>query len=195
MSLFGGGPSMPVPALNSASGTLPLGRYECTEEEIRHAFVEHPDFSSSVSRLNIWNDWEIAREVITSTLTVHAVWIAGSFTTSKLDPGDVDITFLVNGPEYDALNSEQRGIISNFATGSKGAQQHGLQVDSYMIPWFSFAAPTPFRDPNQSNYYVTRGYWDDWWLRSRTGNKGDPPVRQDSFPRRGYLEVKFSEYR
>ncbi|GGT62733.1 hypothetical protein GCM10010243_46980 [Streptomyces matensis] len=185
---------MPVPALVDATGTLPLGRYECTEEEIRAAFVDHPDFSSSVTRINVWNDWETARELVTSTLTVHSVWIAGSFTTSKLDPGDIDIVFLVNGPEFDALDAAQQGIIYSFANGSAGAQQHGLQVDSYVIPWYCFPSPNPYRDPAQLSYYASRGYWDDWWLRARSGPKGNPPMRQDAFPRRGYLEVKFRDY-
>ncbi|WP_405841715.1 DUF6932 family protein [Streptomyces sp. NBC_01518] len=185
---------MPVPALVASTGTLPLGRYECTETEIRAAFVEHPDFASSVTRANIWNDWETARETVTSIITVHSVWVAGSFTTSKVDPGDMDAVFLVNGPEFDGLSPQEKAIVSLFGIGSQGARQHGLQLDSYMIPWHCFPEPNPGRDPLQSNYYIARGYWDDFWLRSRSGPKGSPPARQDAFPKRGYLEVKFREY-
>ncbi|GGU75864.1 hypothetical protein GCM10010275_07780 [Streptomyces litmocidini] len=185
---------MPVPALVAATGTLPIGRYECTESEVRDAFVDKSEFASSVTRSNIWNDWETARETITSIVTVHSVWIAGSFTTSKIDPGDIDVVFLINGPEFDALDPQDRALVGLFATGSAGARQHGLQVDSYMIPWQCFPEPNPGRDPIQAQYYSIRGYWDDFWLRSRSGAKGSPPVREDAFPKRGYLEVKFRDY-
>ncbi|MEU6424166.1 DUF6932 family protein [Streptomyces spiralis] len=185
---------MPVPALVAATGALPLGRYECTEEEIRDAFVNHSNFAASVTRGNIWNDWETARETVASIITVHAVWIAGSFTTSKVDPGDIDVVFLVNGPEFNTLGPQERAIVALFGNGSRGASQHGLQVDSYMIPWHSFPEPNPDGDPLQAFYYRSRGYWDDFWLRSRTGPKGSPPVHQDAFPKRGYLEVKLHDY-
>lgn len=185
---------MPVPALVASTGVLPLGRYECTEDEVRTAFVEHPDFGSSITRANIWNDWETARETVASLVKIHSVWIAGSFTTSKKDPGDMDVVFLVNGPEFDALDVREKAIVGLFGTGSAGARQHGLQVDSYMIPWHSFPMPRPDRDPLQAQYFTSRGYWDDFWLRSRSGPKGSPPVHQDAYPKRGYLEVKFHDY-
>lgn len=185
---------MPIPDSFRVTGLLPLGRYQCTEREIRAEFVEHPDFSSSVTRGKIWNDWETARDTVRSLMTVHAVWIAGSFTTTKLDPGDVDVVFVVNGNEYDALPPNEQAIASLFARGSVGAVHHNLQVDSYMIPWRCFPIPNPGADPAQQAYFINRGYWDDFWLRNRSGPKGSSPVFEDAVPKRGYLEVSYDDY-
>ncbi|MFJ2648295.1 DUF6932 family protein [Streptomyces sp. NPDC087420] len=184
---------MPVPELTHVRGMLPVGRYECTEEEVESAFVSHERYVASTTRQSIWNDWETARDTLRSLVRVHGVWIAGSFTTDKLDPGDIDVVFIVGGEEYDQLDNREKAMVSLFATGGAGAAHHNLQVDSYMLPWKCFPIPD-LSDEGQSEYFSRRGYWDDFWLRTRSGAKDDPPVGMDATPKRGYLEVKFDEY-
>jgi hypothetical protein len=172
---------------------LPIGRYECTEEEVESAFVSHERYVASTTRQSIWNDWETARDTLRSLVKVHEVWIAGSFTTNKLDPGDIDVLFIVSGEEYDQLQGQEKAMANLFASGGTGAAYHNLQVDSYILPWKCFPAPN-LTDQSEIEYFAGRGYWDDFWLRSRSGPKGSPPTPMDAIPKRGYLEVKFDEY-
>jgi hypothetical protein len=174
---------------------LPLGRYGCTEEEIRATFVDDPRFAASKTRLNIWNDWETARATVNSIVTIHAAWVAGSFTTGKMDPGDIDVVFVVKGEEVDRLQPTEMSVLSLFANGSRGALHHKLQVDSYLVPWYPFVSPNfTSADPRELGYFWSRGHWDDFWLRARTGAKTDTPTREDTIPRRGYLEVSYHDY-
>lgn len=34
-----------------------------------------------------------------------------------------------------------------------------------------------------------RGYWDDFWMRKRSGAKDALPQQTDAVPQRGYFEV------
>ncbi|MGW4878932.1 DUF6932 family protein [Streptomyces sp. NPDC004262] len=184
---------MPVPELDQSSGVLPLGRYLCTEQEIESTFVTADRYASSATRQSVWNDWQTARDFVRSLVTVHAVWVAGSFTTAKVDPGDIDVMFIIRGDDFDRLPDPAKRQVALFAQGSSGANFHNLKVDSYMIHWSSYPEPD-FTDQATLDYYTSRGYWDDWWLRTRSGPKGSPAVNEDAVPKRGYLEVKFDAY-
>lgn len=43
-------------------------------------------------------------------------------------------------------------------------------------------------------YVMARGYWDDFWMRRRTGAKDDPPQLADALPKRGYFEVELDGF-
>ena len=80
-------------------------------------FVRDAAFSESVSRRQIWSDWNDALAVLQSAVTVHAVWIGGSFTTSKVDPGDIDVLYIVNADAVRSLQGTQETkIVTIFNT-------------------------------------------------------------------------------
>nr|WP_183064587.1 hypothetical protein [Streptomyces sp. gCLA4] len=110
-----------------------------------------------------------------------------------MDPGDIDVVFIVNGIEFDALPPQEKAIVTLFATGSRGASWHNLRVDAYMIPWKAYPEPD-FTDREQVEYFMSRGHWDDFWLRARSGPKGAPIVPEDAVAKRGYLEVPYDAY-
>lgn len=159
-------------------------------------FVNDERFSESASRSAIWSDSNDALATLQSAATVHAMWIGGSFTTSKLDPGDIDVTYIVNADKARALQVEQeqeKKILSIFNTPGLVKSELGLNVDSYLLFWEW--VPSPFgMNSFQDRYYRARGYWDDWWQRVQQGPKGSPPIPADAVPRRGYLEVPVSDY-
>ena len=159
-------------------------------------FVKHIAFSKSASRSQIWSDWNDALAVLQSAVTVHAVWIGGSFTTSKLDPGDIDAAYIVNADEIRRLQGEEEmNIIGIFSTPGRVQSDLGLNVDSFLIPWECVPSPIPpGHDGLQDLYFWARGHWDDWWQRERQGSKASPPGLQDAVARRGYLEVPVSDY-
>lgn len=158
-------------------------------------FVKGETFIESASRSKIWNDWNDALALLQSAVTVYAVWIGGSFTTSKVDPGDVDVTYIVDAPQSRLLQGEEKKTCAIFATRGAVRSVLGLNVDTFVIPWECIPTPLPpGMDGFQTLYYWARGHWDDWWQRAKQGPKDAPPVPADALPRRGYLEVPVSEY-
>jgi len=133
---------------------------------------------------------------------VYQLWLAGSFTTDKLDPGDVDVTYMIDGADHYNRSPADRRVIESFLpsrdplTGRPG-RTHGLNLDSYVIDWWPYV-PDPWINVHPEEHYRAylsdRGYWDDWWLRRRSGAKGSPLTLADALPRRGFLEVQVRDF-
>ena len=193
-------PRVSIPSLDIDSGRLPRSRHVCDEASVKARFVDHPDFGDSTTRKNIWGEFESSRELIQSITRIHSIWFAGSFISNKIEPSDIDVTFIINALDYESAPDEDRVIVESFARlarpphGNKYRTSGFKLVDSFLIPW----KPIPDLDPEHGgvelSYCSNRGYWDDFWLRERSGSKEDPLVAEDSFPRRGYLEVNIDAY-
>ena len=180
---------MDVPPLEN--GQLPMGRWACTPEEVRRAFV---DFNAnSEVRAKLWSDWEDLLAALRYAVgEVAACWMAGSFLTDKAQPGDIDCVWLIDAKIWiDGMRSatpETKQFLKRCATGEiKGID--GMEIDSYVLEW----QPSPGAELNihSSGYLQMRGYWDDLWVRVRDGSDR----RLGSIPRRGYLEVVLDGYK
>jgi hypothetical protein len=183
-----------IPELDPVTGLLPLGRHVCAEAEVEAVFVSASRFAASLTRRDVWNEWQQAAQLLQGAVVVHAAWLGGSFTTSKIDPGDIDVTFIFDADDYTQRQTQDQQVVSLFSTAQVKAVL-GLRVDSYAIPWTSIPQPQSYgRNQIHDQYYWARGYWDDWWQRHQLGGKGSPPVLADASPRRGYLEVLFGGY-
>lgn len=177
-----------IPALDPTTGMLPVGRHPCSEAEFEARFVSDAAFASSTTRRDLWDDWQQALQLLQGAVTVHAAWLGGSFTTSKLDPDDIDVTFLINVEDYKRRQPQDQQMVSTFAAVGQVKAVLGLRLDSYVIGWESVPNPQQAgRNGDGDAYYWARGHWDDWWQRCRG-------VTADPAPRRGYLEVLFSDY-
>ena len=192
---------MGLPAL--VGDQLLPGRYLTTEADLHAAFVDAPAFRGSKTRARIWRDWEAARALLTGSVLVHSAWISGSFLTTKVDPGDIDVTFVVSGEDRATRPVGDQQVIESFiqrvrsplGAGAGVVPAHGLKVDSYIIDWSPHQPTgTGKLTPSHQRYAVERGYWDDWWSRKRLSPKGSVPVRGDAIPQRGYVEVIFNAY-
>jgi len=175
-----------IPELLPHSGSLPVGRYSSNLEDFERRFVRHPEFSSSETRSRIWNDFLSALTLLKSALPVASVWVAGSFTTSKIDPSDIDCLFVVDISEIQKVTNDEpkAKVVQEFANAGS-LKSVGLLVDNYFIAWHPVMVPAA-QSEDERNYYRIRGYWDDWWQRSR---QPDQMSISNAFPRRGYLEV------
>lgn len=180
--------------LDPVTGLLPAGRHVCAKAEVESAFVTESAFSSSTTRATIWGDWQNALNVLQSAALVRAAWIGGSFTTAKMDPEDIDVTFIIDGADMRGRTPQDQQIIALFAGGGQVKTSLKLRVDAYILPWECVPAPQPGMGPVQDGYYWARGYWDDWWQRARVTAKGAPATPADAIPRRGYVEVPVSDY-
>ena len=195
MLIYGSGRQAPVrtgdrviPALDPATGWLPLGRHHCSQAEIETAFA------TSSTRTAIWRDWQSGLQLLQTAVTVHAAWVGGSFTTAKPDPEDLDVTFLINGEDMRHRSAGDLKIITIFATAGQAKARLGLNLDSYVVPWECVPQPRPRMSIVHDGYFWARGHWDDWWQRNRLSSKTSPPTPADTLPRRGYLEVALSDY-
>jgi uncharacterized protein DUF6932 len=176
-----------IPPLDSATGLLPLGRHVVTVSEVEAAFVTAPSFTASATRTQIWNDFVAALDLLRrKKARIPAAFLGGSFTTSDLDPADIDTSVLVDGSRITS-DATWNGIVS-VAAGTKAA---GLKVDLFLIAWY----PSGDQASIPPAYFNQRGMWDDWWQRHVPKSARTPPLREHAMPVRGYLEVIIDGYK
>ncbi|MGW4590652.1 DUF6932 family protein [Amycolatopsis thermoflava] len=188
-----------IPALDSA-GNLPPGRYRASFEEIEDRFVNHPQFATSSTRAGIWEGlglylqtWEALNEDLACPQLLRWLWIGGSFTSSRLNPKDIDVSPVV---DYEVLQHLKGRpgvgrVRALFEQRRKVVERY--QVEPMPIHWRAIASTyteaqwgSPDRD-----YLERRGALDDWWQRCRGLSwDGGAPIPEDAPPRRGYLEVE-----
>lgn len=187
--------------LDASTGYLPRGRHRVSEDDVHARFVTHPDFAASATRLEVWKQYELGRDLLASKVRIHAVWMGGSFLTSKVDANDLDALFIISGRDYIRLKPPDRKVVESFlptpAPGkSKPVRGHGLErLDSFLLTWSPFSPLSPRGAPDHAEYALWRGYWDDFWQRDRF-NKPDgiPRTWKDAIPVRGYLEVELNDF-
>lgn len=186
---------MPVPALSGIPGCLPLGRYLCTLDEVQAAFVDAAWAAGSSTRPEIWDHFGEARTMLTDQFgedIVGLVWIGGSFTTDKLDPDDIDTTFLIEPKAFADLSNNQKQKLLRFGHKNRLREKTGLRVEPFLLVQRRVAMPfkTASLNAEEIGYFEKRGMWDDWWLRNCSSvDKDEEPTVADSAPVRGYLEV------
>ncbi|MHA7153955.1 DUF6932 family protein [Arthrobacter sp. TMN-50] len=174
-------PSVPV---------LPIGRRQWSTDEIRAKFCPTPEFGQT-HRQVLWQHFELATQTLRSVVPVAAVWIGGSFLTSKESPGDVDAVYIVRARAYDNLTDVEKQQVSLFSGGEQ-LKARGLSVDSYVIHWAPRASNRPTTD-EELEQLLSRGYWDDWLQRHKV-DRAVPASDEDSYPTRGYVEVILDGY-
>ena len=177
-----------------ASGHLPRGRHACDLDEFEAAFVTAPQFATSSKRASLFADLLSALDWLADRYSpdlVERAWVGGGFASDKLDPTDIDVTFILSHETHAALGEDQKRRLEKLLRrgGFKGI---GLSVDGFMmireriaLPWFGSGVGDAGQD-----YFLKRGAWDDWWSRDRAHvAAGEPPVVEDADPVRGYVEV------
>lgn len=167
-----------VPALvDGADGyrVLPVGRYTVPMSDVSRHFIEgRPD---QEHRARLWRDFEeFTRGQLKSGLKALSFWLDGSFISGKSYPNDIDFTTIVDG-----LASQPIGLYDSYLNCGPAWQKkphpelgRTLAIDAYAIVKGSDG------DPAHAAYLSGRGYWDDWWQRSRATSEELS---------KGYLEV------
>jgi hypothetical protein len=93
-----------IPALDTVSGAIPVGRYPATLADIHAAFVA----GKEPAREKIWDDWQQATALLRQHVSVLAAWVGGSFFTSRNAPNDIDGVYWV---EYlDLISARLRPV-------------------------------------------------------------------------------------
>lgn len=186
-SVQGGGTLLP--ALDVQTGLLPLGRYSATLDDIKEHYVDAPRFAESNSRAEIWQHFDSATQGIRSVVPVVCVWIGGSFLTDKLDPDDIDLVYWCEDVLVDRVTDPQAQLLLQLFAQNQVRAQTGLRVDTRYCRWHVDPEADQGASDKHKSYVLHRGFWDDFWMRKRSGAKGDAPQRADALPKRGYFEV------
>ncbi|MEU7963708.1 hypothetical protein AB0D09_09605 [Streptomyces sp. NPDC049097] len=122
---------------------------------------------------------------------VHAIWLGGSYVSTKLNPQNVDLTVFMDEMTVDAMRGLDGTdwLVSAFDRKERLAE---LGVSPLRVGYRPIASV--FRseqlDPAEQAYLRERGAWDDWWQRCRpNGVDNSRPTLDSAAPRRGYVEV------
>lgn len=176
-----------IPSL-AANGHLPLGRYRCDLAEFEQIFVSGAQFRSSAVRDEIFGDLSQVIELFKSfgDNLIELIWIGGSFTSDKTDPGDIDCLFLLDQTVFNGLSGSQRTKLLKLKRKDYVRNKFGLKVEPFILVREDFENPweKDWVTDKAVHYLAARGAWDDWWQRTRNVSGGT-----SSAPVRGYLEV------
>ena len=167
-----------IPPLNR-DGLLPPGRWGGSFAEVEQMFV----VGKSALRQQIWVEFQNAFNLLHGVTKISRVWIGGSFTTDKPNPGDIDVVFIIRNDVLEAVQKDpwKNKMLDIFAK-RKVKEFLNMRVDSFVLPWV-------LSSDQVEKYYSRRGYWDDFWERTRTPTEADLPLESAVYQRRGYVEV------
>lgn len=186
-----------IPELDAVTGHIPPGRYRTDLDEVRRRLVDSPEFAGSGTRTTLWKGLEAylvawaSVEITTATPEiVRALWLAGSFVSCEPEPGDIDVSPILDATKINAIRGREGSGLAKRLFTHRERLRSEYHLDVFPILWVP--APSVFRppgDPLQRDYLFSRGAMDDWWQRIRPTGPKCPPTPEGCGPSRGYLEV------
>lgn len=90
-------------------------------------------FSENAVRRWLFNRFKIFLDQLSSVGTRLIVWVDGSFTTSKSDPGDIDIVVWFNPSEIDLLPQPSQKLLAHLV-GNRNVVRLRYGIDVYCAP-------------------------------------------------------------
>ena len=157
---------MPIPDFE-ADGLLPEGRHPATAAEVMATLVTA--FEDSATRAALFGWWQAYRAAIDDIIPIRASWLAGSFTTDKRDPADIDVVTVLDGREYDELPRHRRLLVSSLIGGTRTEQF--WRCDAHPVVCY------PEDDLGFSRSKLAEQRWHSYYSHTRDGEP------------QGYLEV------
>ncbi|MFJ5099308.1 DUF6932 family protein [Streptomyces sp. NPDC088557] len=183
-------------------GFLPPGRYRLSPDDAEQMLVADDRFNGSETRPELWAGLEayLSRffeleerhaDALEGKGLVHAVWLGGSYVSTKLNPHNIDLTVLVDEAASELIKGRVGTKWLNAAFNRK-ARLAEFGVSPLRVGYRPVASVfrAELLDPRDQAYLRERGAWDDWWQRCRLdGADKTEPTTESAAPRRGYLEV------
>jgi hypothetical protein len=156
---------MPIPQWDPQTGCLPNTPklHDATLDEIEQALVT--PFQNSQTRPGIFQAYLGHRDAIQPLVvqTPREQWLDGSFTTNKIDPGDVDVVTWLPLHEVQGLSDEDKQACRELFKGRYTPA--GAPVHSFCA--FTMPANHPYAFIEQQ----ARAYWTDWFGTQRNGDR------------------------
>ena len=150
---------MSIPAFD-ASGNLPDGFHRASVDDVRKALVL--GFPGSRTRSAIFEYWQLHREALVELADVHHQWLAGSFTSDKPDPADVDVVTVLDGPSFDDLPRHRQLLVRMLIDGHY--TEEFWHCDAYPVLAY------PPEHAGHNKYLVARERWEVYFGQDRDGN-------------------------
>jgi hypothetical protein len=130
-------------------GYLDPGIHPATESDIEAHLVDA--FPSSTSRTVVFAGYTRHAAELRQSTVAFEQFLDGSFVSSKLDPGDIDMLCMADAAALDALPQHEQMRLRNLFLGRGTKATH--QCDSY------FLARVPETDPRHQEFWNVRKYW------------------------------------
>lgn len=106
---------------------LPVGSHSFDLAGCRRLCLER--FPGSVTRPEIMRNLERTIMQIHDHQISGDLWIDGSFLTEKLNPGDVDVVWVISRPVFESLSAKQRIFFEQF----RDVPLISLRIDNYTL--------------------------------------------------------------
>lgn len=143
-----------------ANGLLPTGLVKVTAEQVHEHFVV--PFTTSTSRQRLYDQWLLHRQAIEAIVPIERQWLNGSYVTSRVDPGDIDVVTFIDGETLNALGAPQRAILDDLADGHSTRDRWG--IDSFVVPTYAEG------HPDRTAARKAEGYWRRMWTNVKGSN-------------------------
>jgi Family of unknown function (DUF6932) len=139
---------------------LPQGRHNATKDEIEQVLVN--GFQNSTTRRGLFDQALELLDAIRQIVPVSALWIDGSFVTTKEDPGDIDLVSHLDGEALDALKPIDQMMLGGLISGHWSRDRSGC--DSFAVSVY------PTGHTARATYEATASWWDSFFGKDRAGN-------------------------
>lgn len=117
--------------------------------EVRRRFVT--EVQGSTRRAMIWDGWMRHRREVEACGVTYASIVGGSFLTSRFEPGDIDVCYLVEGGQVDQLTGPSRADLLRLFDGSTAHGTH--HCHAFMVPIYGLGHLRFFTMVERLNYW------------------------------------------
>lgn len=151
---------MSVVKFDNKGNPTPPGLKEIEISTLKDTYVDN--FKKSNTRLKIFNSY-IKFNFDLKTLINNQnfkQYLNGSFTTTKVNPADIDIVNLINVVNLDIKIQEN---LNSYST--QGGCKNNYLVDSYLVPVY------PIDDVRYSITKYWLEYWENFFGKDRDGDR------------------------
>ncbi|MFI7347120.1 DUF6932 family protein [Streptomyces sp. NPDC049936] len=180
-----------LPAFDPVTECPPPGRFPLTWDEVESDLVKTECFTHSSTRGQLLGELRTHHALVElATGAVGRLWLAGSFVSGKVDPQDIDVTYLIPPGAYARAMADADVVDDLDNLGTKDwCTRHNMRVDAYVL---CLPETEDFRSlgvagamaSGDHKVFENLGVYDEVWQRCRSGQNGIPEGA-----RRGYVEV------
>ena len=133
------------------NGNLTPGIHSYKMQEFEQQFVK--DFTSSISRSKIYNNFTEWMEKLLSIVPPRYIWLDGSFLTQKVDPNDIDLVVFYY-PE-DIPDEQQANQLKDMIN----VVSRSYDCDAYLCLSFEQWEPERVAQIPNQNVTIMQTYW------------------------------------
>lgn len=155
----------------NSNGNLICGEHELSLEEFHKFFVE--EFECSNTREKIYKNFiEVLNFLVHLGFNDFSIWIDGSYTTSKLDPNDIDFSIIIDRANTLSFNQGQKQIFRQLFYDVQPADFRNLLHDNYDCDVYIVVDAENYpNDKYYKKFMDCKKYWYNWWSHDRDGNE------------------------